>query len=58
MVVHQVITHNAVCKECNQPCQIASVDYGIGPYEYWGSIGYDTQIVTVSSCCEADYDDT
>jgi hypothetical protein len=58
MVVDPMITYDAVCKECNTLCHTITVDHGIGAYEYWGSVGYDTQEVTVSDCCEADYDDT
>lgn len=42
-----------ICTKCNQPCEVIKVDFGIGPYEYWGARGIDTFIVAVSNCCEA-----
>ena len=41
------------CSECGLECTGKSVDFGIGPYEYWGQKGNNTQIEWVSSCCEA-----
>lgn len=45
----------AVCKACDEPCRPVQIDLGIGAYEYWGARGFDSQLVWVSSCCEADY---
>ena len=44
-----------ICNECNQPCLLTSLDIGIGRNEVWGSVTNDVQLVTVSTCCEADY---
>ena len=44
------------CKGCGDPCNVISVDFGIGPYEYWGATGCHTDIQLVSNCCEADFD--
>jgi hypothetical protein len=41
------------CSECHEPCEIVSVDVGIGPYEFQGQRGFDSRIVPGSSCCEA-----
>lgn len=43
-----------VCKECGQECRPVRRDFGIGPYEYWGSRGVDTNYQWVSPCCECD----
>lgn len=43
-----------ICSECNRECFIETVDFGIGPYEYWGAVGCDVQLADVSDCCEAD----
>ena len=29
------------------------VDQGIGPYEFWGRKGFDSNLQWVSNCCEA-----
>ena len=34
--------------------EMAWVDFGIGPYEYWGAPGCDVQECYVTKCCEAD----
>ena len=41
------------CEECKQPCKAHVVDFGIGPYEYWGRKGYDTNKQVASKCCDA-----
>lgn len=41
------------CEECGQPCRGTWADFGIGPYEYWGAKGVDTDYQFVSECCEA-----
>ncbi len=41
------------CGSCGEPCDVTSVDFGIGAYEYWGSKGVDRNVQTVSDCCEA-----
>ena len=42
------------CPNCGDECSGILIDVGIGPYEYWGSCGVDTQLVWVSPCCEED----
>lgn len=39
------------CSFCRNPCQYRVINEGIGSYEYWGSHGYDEQLVVVSKCC-------
>ena len=46
-----------ICQGCGEPCEIVSVDYGIGAYEYWGASGYDSRIELVSNCCEMGFDE-
>jgi len=41
------------CGECGFPCTATVVDFGIGPYEFWGQRSYDTNKQLVSHCCEA-----
>lgn len=40
------------CTACGEECDSINVDFGIGPYEYWGSVGIDVQIAEFSACCE------
>lgn len=40
------------CPACGQECSVVEVDFGIGPYEYWGAPGVDRDIRLVSKCCE------
>lgn len=42
-----------ICSECREECLETTVDEGIGPFEFWGAKGNDSQIVVVSDCCEA-----
>lgn len=42
------------CAACLEECRAIEVDFGIGAWEYWGATGWDSQIHTVSNCCEAD----
>lgn len=42
------------CSECRNLCNDVERDFGIGSYEYWGASGSDSNIQTVSECCEAD----
>jgi len=42
-----------VCSECGLTCEGKTMDFGIGPYEYWGANYVDTQLALVSHCCEA-----
>lgn len=41
------------CEECGKECTGQWVDFGIGPYEYWGARCVDTNYQYVSNCCEA-----
>lgn len=40
------------CVYCGEDCAATYVDNGIGRYEFWGSVGFDTRIELVSVCCE------
>jgi len=40
------------CENCGEPCEVITVDVGIGPYEYWGARGNDVRLAEVSDCCE------
>lgn len=42
------------CTECRRECGTRTVDYGIGAYDYGGASRYDSQLVEVSDCCEAE----
>ena len=42
------------CGECGKECDWQTLDYGIGSYEFWGARGVDTNLHTVSVCCEGD----
>ena len=37
------------CPECDKDVNAAAVDFGIGPYEYWGARGVHRDI---HICCE------
>lgn len=43
-----------ICAECKQQCNAIEVDFGIGPYEFWGQRGVHINKAWVSSCCEAE----
>lgn len=43
------------CLDCKRPCDVIEVDFGIGPYEYWGATGCDVRIAPVSDCHECDF---
>jgi hypothetical protein len=43
-----------ICTCCGQPCDVVTVDHGIGSYEYWGARGVHHDYHPGSSCCEAD----
>ena len=43
-----------ICSECKQPCTVKEIDGGIGSYEYCGYRGFDSRMIEVSTCCEAD----
>lgn len=46
----------AICKSCNEQCNLVKHDEGIGSYEFWGSKGVDSRIVIVSNCCHEEYE--
>lgn len=48
---------SGICTECNEHCSTKVVDFGIGPYEYWGAQCNDVQLCLVSQCCEAEVRD-
>jgi hypothetical protein len=44
------------CPCCKQPCYLSIIDDGIGHYEFWGMPGYDSRLLVVSDCCNAEID--
>ena len=40
------------CKGCGKVCEQKLVDFGVGKYEFWGRVGFDTDKRYVSDCCE------
>ena len=40
------------CGGCGNVCEQKLVDMGIGPYEFQGRVGFDSNKQWVSSCCE------
>jgi len=42
-----------ICSRCGNGCTATWVDFGIGPYEFWGSRGNHHDYQVVSPCCEA-----
>lgn len=42
-----------ICSDCKQPCTPVGIDRGIGPFEFWGAKGFDSQPDVGSDCCEA-----
>jgi hypothetical protein len=48
------VNERLACCCCGQECTVKRVDFGIGPYEYWGHRGVDVQERDCSDCCEAD----
>ena len=42
------------CAECLKPCRDVERDFGIGSYEYFGAVGFDSRMVTVSHCCDGE----
>jgi len=43
-----------ICKACKKPTTPIEANFGIGSYEFWGSIGSNDNIQTVSKCCYFD----
>lgn len=43
-----------ICSECGNACRATMVDFGIGPYEYWGSKCVHVDLRPASPCCEAE----
>ena len=41
------------CTACKEHCEVVVVDFGIGPFEFWGATGVDSRPDVVSNCCEA-----
>ena len=42
-----------VCSACGQAASGVEIDFGIGYHEFWGSVGFHTDVQVVSECCEA-----
>jgi hypothetical protein len=47
-------THYGYCPACKCNVRAASVDFGIGSYEYWGCRGVHVDIREVCPDCEGD----
>lgn len=46
-----------ICDSCGHEVnddEVKIVNDGIGPYEFWGEIGYDYRPAAVSPCCEGE----
>ena len=43
---------NVYCGNCGNVCEQKLVDMGLGPYEFQGRVGFDSNKQWVSSCCE------
>ena len=41
------------CGSCGEPCEGGWIDFGLGPFEFWGAKGYDSHVEWVSTCCES-----
>jgi hypothetical protein len=50
----RAMSERLICSDCGLECNVKRVDFGIGPYEYWGHRGVDVQMRDCSDCCEAD----
>ena len=42
------------CSACHKPATARQMDFGIGPYEYWGCRGFHHDLQWASPCCEAE----
>ena len=51
------IIGSTYCKHCEKDVDVYSEDFGIGPYEFWGSKGYDSQIGFFCSECDEEIED-
>ena len=40
------------CDACEKEVEVIIQDEGIGPYEYWGAVGNDSQIIAVCTECD------
>jgi len=43
-----------ICSRCGNGCTAVWIDFGIGPYEFWGDRGTHHDYQVVSPCCEAE----
>ena len=41
------------CGDCGRECKAVVADFGIGTYEFQGSVGHDVRKAVVSDCCDA-----
>lgn len=46
------VEEGSVCASCGRVCKPTVVNFGIGPYEFWGQRGVDSNKQVVSDCCE------
>lgn len=45
---------DGICSDCGRACTATMVDFGIGPYEFWGDRGVHHDYHAASPCCEAE----
>ena len=43
-----------ICPECEMECEGYYEDFGIGPYEFWGRKGFDSDVRFISDCCQGE----
>ena len=43
-----------ICPHCHADVEGCWIDEGVGSNEYWGSYGYDTQMIFVCEECEGE----
>ena len=41
-----------ICAACGLAAEFKEMDFGIGSYEFWGSVGFHSDVQVVSTCCE------
>jgi len=45
---------SGICSECGREVTCVEKDFGIGPYEFWGSKGEHHDYQCVTPCCDAE----
>ena len=53
-MLETMATPSTICPGCGMvDPEIVAVELGIGQYEFWGAVGYDSHEVLLTRCCEA-----